>query len=145
LRRKNIGPRLLGCFSNGRFEEFLHAKALTAAELKDGTISVQIAKRMRELHQGMDLLPLEREEGSFVWCSIGRWQKYCERIVGWLDTKARESSIDGSKPPSYVLGTEWSQFSDVINKYRDWLSEQYGGTHNLKNLLVFAHNDVSHS
>lgn len=144
LRRKNIGPRLLGCFSNGRFEEFLHAKPLKPNELRDPGISVQIAKRMRELHEGIDLLPLEREEGSFVWCSIQKWQKQCDRIVAWLDTQVKENEAERTSRPTFVCGTEWPQFISVVNKYRDWLFNQYGGSDKLKEHLVFAHNDACH-
>lgn len=142
LRRKNIGPRLLGCFQNGRFEEFLNAKALDAKDLHDPAISVQIAKRMRELHEGIDLIPLEREEGSFVWCSLGRWKKYCERIAMWLDSQAKEHEGEVGNRPLFVCGTEWPKFAEVIDKYRDWLYEQYGGADKLRDHLIFAHNDV---
>lgn len=143
LRRKNVGPRLLGCFQNGRFEEFLNAKPLTAKELRDPTISLQIAKRLRELHEGMDLLPIEREEGSFVWASIVKWQKLSGKIVEWLDKQAKEDEAACQDRPLFVCGTDWAQFIGVINKYHDWLFEQYGGADKLKELLVFAHNDVS--
>lgn len=100
---------------------------------------------MRELHDGMDLLPIEREEGSFVWCSIGRWRKFCEPIVKWLDAQAKDRHAGGDGPLRFVLGTEWQQFSEVLDKYHDWLFDQYGGADKLKDHLVFAHNDVSAS
>jgi choline kinase len=142
LRRKNIGPRLLGCFSNGRFEEFFHAEPLKPYELRDPSISVQIAKRMRELHEGIDLLPLEREEGPFVWQNINKWQTQCEQIVTWLDMQAKEHGTKGMNRPLFVCGTEWSQFIKTVKTYRDWLFNQYGGIDKLKEHLVFAHNDV---
>jgi choline kinase len=63
LRRKNIGPSVLGTFNNGRFEEFLHAQPLTPWDLHIPETSTQIAKRMRELHDGIELLEDERKGG----------------------------------------------------------------------------------
>lgn len=145
LRRKNIGPRLLGCFSNGRFEEFFHAETLKPHHLRDPSISVQIAKRMRELHEGIDLLPLEREEGPFVWQNIEKWQKQCEQIVTWLDTQTKEQGSEGMDRPPFVCGTEWPRFIGVLKAYREWLFNHYGGLGKLKEYLVFAHNDVCSS
>ena len=121
----------------------MDAKPLTAKEMRDPTTSVHIAKRVRELHEGMDLLPIEREEGSFAWCSVNKWQKQCGPIVQWLDKQAKEDEASCSDRPLYVCGTDWEMFSGIVDKYRTWLLEQYGGTDNLKELLVFAHNDVS--
>lgn len=143
LRRKNIGPRLLGCFSNGRFEEFFHAETLNPHDLRDPAISVQIAKRMRELHEGIDLLPLERADGPFVWQNIFKWLKQCQQIVTWLDTQTQEHHGEGLDRPPFVCGTTWSVFLTTLNKYHDWLFNQYGGTEKVKQGMVFAHNDVS--
>jgi choline kinase len=142
LARKRIGPRLLGTFGNGRFEEFLHAEPLTS--------SVQIAKRMRELHEGIDLLKKEREAGPFVWQNWDKWVSRCEYIVTWLDQQVRESnqgisraSSDKWKKRGYVCGTEWPMFKQTIYKYRKWLEDQYGGIDKINERMVFAHNDVS--
>lgn len=150
LARKRIGPRLLGTFTNGRFEEFLNAKALTAKELRQPDTSKQIAKRMRELHEGIDLLREEREAGPFVWQNWDKWEHRCEQVVTWLDQQVKESNADSIQSPAdkwkkrgFVCGTEWPIFRDTIVKYRKWLEDQYGGIDKINERLVFAHNDVS--
>lgn len=150
LARKRIGPRLLGTFTNGRFEEFLHAKPLTAKELRNAETSKQIAKRMRELHEGIDLLKEEREAGPFVWQNWDKWVDRCEQIVTWLDQQVRESNQDSAQAPGdrwkkrgYVCGMEWPAFRQVVEKYRRWLEEQYGGADKINERMIFAHNDVS--
>ncbi|GMF00666.1 unnamed protein product [Ambrosiozyma monospora] len=51
LSLRNIGPKLLGCFTNGRFEEFLNNSiTLNKEQIKDKRISRMIARRMKELH-----------------------------------------------------------------------------------------------
>ncbi|KAF1914629.1 hypothetical protein BDU57DRAFT_588884 [Ampelomyces quisqualis] len=151
LARKRIGPRLLGTFTNGRFEEFLHAKALTAKELRQSDTSKQIAKRMRELHEGIDLLREEREAGPFVWQNWDKWVHRCEQVVTWLDQQIKESNPDAVQSPAekwkkrgFVCGVEWPVFRQTIEKYRKWLEEQYGGIEKINERLVFAHNDTQY-
>jgi choline kinase len=150
LARKRIGPRLLGTFTNGRFEEFFNARALTPQELRQPDTSKQIAKRMRELHEGIDLLPKEREAGPFVWQSWEKWVDRAERRMSWLDQQiidgtqgSVQSAADRWKDRGLVCGVEWSVFRRTVEKYRAWLEEQYGGIEKLNERLVFAHNDVS--
>ncbi|TID17976.1 kinase-like protein [Venturia nashicola] len=142
LGRKKIGPRLLGTFTNGRFEEFFNARALTPKELRDASVSQQIAKRMRELHEGVELLSHERDDGPFVWLNIDKWMPRCEQIVSWLDKHIE--AVDGSKNRPLVCGADWSLFRVTLEKYRTWLYKQYDGAENLKQQLVFAHNDTQY-
>lgn len=152
LARKRIGPRLLGTFKNGRFEEFLNAKPLTAKELRNLDTSKQIAKRMRELHEGIDLLKHEREAGPFVWQNWDKWVDRCEQVVTWLDKQILESKRDPTqsaadkwKNRGFVCGVEWPIFRQTIEKYRKWLEDQYGGLDKINERMVFAHNDASSS
>lgn len=148
LARKKIGPRLLGTFRNGRFEEFFNAQTLTAQDLRIPDTSKKIAKRMRELHDGVDLLEKEREEGPFVWRNWDKWVDRCQEIITYLDKEILEGgsskSVRGEswKDRGLVCGVEWPVFRAVVEKYRKWLEATYGGFENMSRSLVFAHNDV---
>ena len=151
LARKKIGPRLLGTFLNGRFEEFFHARTLTARDLRQPETSRQIAKRMRELHDGIELLDEERNAGAFVWRNWDKWVDRCEEVITWVDQQILTGKPEPSKSRSeawkqrgLVCGVEWSMFRRTVDRYRKWLEQQYGGTAGIKQHLVFAHNDVSH-
>ena len=150
LAEKKIGPRLLGTFSNGRFEQFFNARTLTAKDLRIPETSKQIAKRMRELHEGIELLEEERNAGPFVWRNWDCWVARCQEIMPWIDKKM----IAGEKEPAgaggsawkncgLVCGVEWPVFRKAVEGYRQWLEKQYGGPQSVKDHLVFAHNDVS--
>lgn len=150
LARKRIGPRMLGTFNNGRFEEFFHARTLTPNDLRNPDTSKQIAKRMRELHEGVDLLERERDEGPFVWRNWDKWVERVGNVASWLDQQVieasgneRRGSIDFQNL-GYVCGTEWNLFKKTLEKYRAWLEEQYPRKNQLRSRLCFAHNDVSH-
>ena len=149
LARKKIGPRLLGTFINGRFEEFFHARTLTAHDLRIPETSKQIAKRMRELHDGIELLEEERDAGPFVWRNWDKWVARCEEVITWVDRQmlsdsggSGRSRGDDWKNQGLICGVEWSVFRKTVDQYREWLNEQYGGTAGLRQQLVFAHNDV---
>jgi len=150
LARKKIGPRLLGTFINGRFEEFFNARTLTARDLRIPETSKQIAKRMRELHDGIDLLESERDAGPFVWRNWDKWVKRCEEVINWVDHQIvsgeagpPKSRMEKWKKRGLVCGVEWPVFRNTVERYRKWLDSQYGGPGHLKEQLVFAHNDVS--
>lgn len=141
LARQKIGPRLLGTFTNGRFEEYFHARTLKPQDLRIPDTAKQIAKRMRELHDGIELLVEERNGGPFVWKNWDKWVDRCEKIVSYTDQQVllgKDGLLGG-----FVCGAKWHIFRKTVEKYRAWLDEQYGGPDNLREHLVFAHNDVS--
>lgn len=147
LSRKHIGPRLLGTFKNGRFEEFYNAQTLKAEDLRVEDTSKQIAKRMRELHDGVDLLDREREEGPFVWRNWDKWVDRCEEVITYLDKEVlsgkKDSKGESWRARGLVCGVEWPKFRAVIEKYRKWLYEYYGKD-GVRRHLVFAHNDTQY-
>lgn len=151
LARKKIGPRLLGTFKNGRFEQYFNASPLTPEDLRDPEVSKQIAKRMRELHDGIELLQHERDGGPGVWKNWDQWLENTGRIIAFLDKQIddapndarRNSVLHAWKSNGYVCGVPWPQFKDVVNKYRAYLNNYYRDQRALNDSLVFAHNDVS--
>lgn len=150
LAAKNIGPKLLGYFDNGRFEEFLHAKTLQPQDLRDPETSKQIAKRMKELHEGIDLLESERRGGPFVFANWDKWVDRVEQIITWLDKQVHDEA-KGKAPASQrytrrglICGVEWKVFRKAYEKYRAKLIEECGGNAGMSDQLVFAHNDTQY-
>ncbi|KAL2405863.1 hypothetical protein ABEF95_002820 [Exophiala dermatitidis] len=172
LARRRIGPRLLGSFDNGRFEEYLHAKTLTAEDLRVPETSKQIAKRMRELHDGIELLESEIEAGPAIFINWDKWVDRCEKIITWLDQQvylaeqearaqqaeaeaeagAGEGVVARKKPivnPRYVrrgliCGVPWPVFRKTYEAYRKRLIADCGGMDGIRKALVFAHNDTQY-
>lgn len=149
LARKKIGPRLLGTFKNGRFEQYFNAEPLTPELLRDPATSKQIAKRMRELHNGVDLLEEEKDDGPTVFrnwdCWVGNVEKrtlFLDQQVGAYNSAAEAVPRDYWKKGGFVCGTEWAQFQAMVDRYREFLVKSYGGNSAIREKLVFAHNDV---
>ena len=150
LAQKSIGPHLLGTFVNGRFEQYFNARTLTARDLRNPETSRQIAKRMRELHDGIELLDNERATGPFIWQNWDKWVQRCEEVVTWVDReidrderKTVTMSLEKWRERGLVCGVSWSLFRKTVDRYRAWLEDLYGGPAAIKRDLVFAHNDVS--
>ncbi|KAM0816610.1 putative Choline kinase N-terminal domain-containing protein [Seiridium cardinale] len=151
LARKKIGPRLLGTFKNGRFEQFFDAITLTPAHLREPDTSKQIAKRMRELHDGVEVLEDEKEAGAAVFKNWDHWLENVERVITFLDEKIKsgypgpvKGPADSWKKRGFVCGLEWSKFKETYSRYRQQVDAYYGGLQGLKDHLVFAHNDTQY-
>ncbi|QUC18020.1 uncharacterized protein UV8b_02261 [Ustilaginoidea virens] len=155
LARKKIGPRLLGTFQNGRFEQFFNAITLTPSNLREPDTTKQIAKRMRELHEGVDLLPLERDGGPNVWKNWDQWLANVAIIMTYLDKQYDEADADAGagqhgsvvhawKANGYVCGVPWEQFKNMVVNYRAHLENCYQSSKSIKERLVFAHNDTQY-
>ncbi|EJT73508.1 choline kinase [Gaeumannomyces tritici R3-111a-1] len=142
LARKKIGPRLLGTFTNGRFEQYLNATALTPPNLREPETSRMIAKRMRELHDGIDLLEQELGDGPNVWVNWDNWLDTVERTVMFLDHKVIAGG--DAAQTGFVCGVEWSVFRGLVDRYRKHLNEYYGQPKKIREKLVFAHNDTQY-
>ncbi|KAI9795524.1 MAG: hypothetical protein M1833_006995 [Piccolia ochrophora] len=151
LARKSIGPRMLGTFSNGRFEEFFNAQTLTDQDLRVPETSQHIGKRMRELHDGIELLEEERDAGPTVWINWDKWVDRAEQVVCWTDRQIKTtkristpSSVNAWRNRGLVCGVEWPLFRRTVERYREWLDKTYGGVAGIRQQLVFAHNDTQY-
>ncbi|KAF2970708.1 hypothetical protein GQX73_g2898 [Xylaria multiplex] len=151
LARKKIGPRLLGTFANGRFEQYLNAVTLTAEDIRDPDTSKQIAKRMRELHDGMELLEDEKDGGPAVLKNWDHWLARVSRTMSFLDAKISagnlgpvRSAADAWKERGLVLGTDWPTFKAMFDRYRQYVFDRYGGSKVVREHLVFCHNDTQY-
>ncbi|KAF8253644.1 kinase-like protein [Wilcoxina mikolae CBS 423.85] len=132
LARQKIGPRLLGTFLNGRFEEFFTAKTLTKDDIRVPETSRHIAKRLKELHEGIDLEDAERTRGPIVWKNWEKWIPRCTSVISRIP------------PHRKICGSSWETFQSAVSRYRSWLVSRYGGEEQLNQQLVFAHNDTQY-
>ncbi|CAI7606986.1 unnamed protein product [Penicillium glandicola] len=150
LGKKNIGPRILGTFRNGRFEQYFEARPLTPRELRMPETAKQVAKRMRELHDGVELLEEEREGGPMIFKNWDKWVDRCEQVMTWLDKEIHspqneaKAALEPWRRRGYVCGVTWDVFRKAVDNYRLWLVASSGGAAEIKQQLVFAHNDTQY-
>lgn len=157
LARQRIGPRLLGTFENGRFEEFFASHTLTRDDIRVPETSRHIAKRLKELHEGIDLEEAERLAGPIVFKNWEKWVPRARGVMEIVDEKSLQrfghtgiadpkdtTALDWEKR-GLVCGTKWDVFEKMVQRYQKWLYTRHGGPQELQKELVFAHNDVCSS
>ncbi|XP_047958649.1 probable choline kinase 2 [Salvia hispanica] len=76
VSKQGQGPRLLGRFANGRVEEFIHARTLSAADLRDPEISAIIASKMKEFHD----LDMPGSKKIVLWDRLRKWVTEAKRV-----------------------------------------------------------------
>lgn len=127
LSNLKIGPKLFGCFNNGRFEEFLdNSVTLTKDDVREDVISHKVSKRMRELHFFVPLTKEEKKEGSITW----------KRIDNWLQAI---SEIDPKVLKYATQFEDFNSFTSIIEDYRKYLDEKL-----LQKELSFTHCDTQY-
>ncbi|KAI3996217.1 hypothetical protein MKX01_026685 [Papaver californicum] len=96
MSKHGQGPRLLGRFQNGRIEEFIHARTLSAPDLCDPEISALIAAKMREFHD----LHVPGPKNVILWNRLRNWLVEAKRVCSpeeasalMLDSLEAEISI----------------------------------------------------
>lgn len=88
MSKQGQGPRLLGRFANGRVEEFIRARTLTAADLRDHEISRLIASKMKEFHD----LNMPGPKNTILWDRIRKWLNEAKRLSS--PQEAKEFRLD---------------------------------------------------
>ncbi|SCV00074.1 LAME_0G07360g1_1 [Lachancea meyersii CBS 8951] len=133
LSSHNVGPKLYGCFTNGRFEQFLeNSKTLTKDDIRDWKTAQRIARRMKELHSGVPLLPFEIARGPSSWLRLDKWVKVINESA-WSRNDANIQKV--------LTCQNWPFFLEAMARYRQWLEDTYKDPHRG---LVFCHNDAQY-
>ncbi|CAL0300673.1 unnamed protein product [Lupinus luteus] len=117
ISKHGQGPRLLARFTSGRVEEFLHARTLSAVDLRDPEISALIASKMREFHR----LNMPGPKKVQLWQRMRNWLSESKTICFPKDIKN--------------FGLE--NLDEEINMLEKLLSEGYED-------IGFCHNDLQY-
>ncbi|KAJ6803109.1 putative choline kinase 2 [Iris pallida] len=88
VSRHGQGPRLLGRFPNGRVEEFIHARTLSASDLRDPDVSALIALKLREFHG----LNMPGPKKVLLWDRLRNWLKAAYSLCS--SEEAKEFCLD---------------------------------------------------
>lgn len=112
------GPRLLGQFSDGRVEEFVHARTLSAGDLRDPELSALVAAKLRNFHN----LNMPGPKAVFLWDRMRTWLSEAQSLCSPEDT--REFCLDTLEEEIGLLEKELSSgFQEIGFCHNDL---QYG-------------------
>ncbi|CAN6341270.1 unnamed protein product [Urochloa humidicola] len=118
MSRHGHGPRLLGRFRNGRVEEFIHARTLSAADLRDPEISAIIASKLREFHN----LDMPGPKSVLIWERLRNWLKTAKSLCS--SDEAKEFCLDSMEEQITALENGFSGECECIGFCHNDL--QYG-------------------
>lgn len=137
LSAKKIGPKLLGIFANGRFEQFLEGfVTLGKEELRVPVIERILGRRMKDLHYKIELDDADKGlEFPVAWLQIVKWLLLFETEL--LPLFPDKSVVDD------IVMMPWARFRDLIFAYRDWLFSKYDQDRFTANYR-FCHNDTQY-
>lgn len=132
LSALKIGPKLLGVFKNGRFEQHLESETLKSSDLRDPSTSKYIAQRLSQLHNIINIFPPPQEDiKPEVWVNIDKWYPLALNTISSSKcTEEQRKSLEEF---------DFKMLKDEIEELKYKLS------HNINSPIVFAHNDVSMS
>lgn len=136
LSSNRIGPKLLGIFGNGRFEQFLDGfVTLGKEEIRDPVISQILGRRMKDLHYNIKLDERDKLlEFPLAWIQIMKWILIFEKD---LLKSTPEKTIEET------LLMPWLKFRSLVFAYRDWLFSKYDENAFSDNYR-FCHNDTQY-
>ncbi|XP_021283947.1 probable choline kinase 1 isoform X1 [Herrania umbratica] len=113
MSKHGQGPGLLGRFADGRIEEFIHARTLSAADLRDPEISALVAAKLREFHN----LDMPGPKDVLLWERLRTWLSQAKKLCSQED--AKEFGLD-------ILGEEISMLEKELTQG----SQEIGFCHN---------------
>jgi thiamine kinase-like enzyme len=134
LSEKGFGPKLLGLFKQGRFEEFLEVEQLTKNDLRDETTMRQIAEQMCKMHHFTQYFKQETpEETSSYHLQSELW----DILEDWR-IKAIEACKMIFHPDKvrYIQQLPLQTLPETLAKLRDRIGK-------ISCHVCFCHNDVS--
>ncbi|KAM0918669.1 hypothetical protein ACQ4PT_008705 [Festuca glaucescens] len=117
MSRHGQGPRLLGRFPQGRVEEFINARTLSAPDLRDQEISALIARKLREFHE----LDMPGPKDVSLWQRLRRWLE---------EARGRCSADEAGEFRLETLGDEIAELEKAL------LGVDQG--------VAFCHNDLQY-
>lgn len=137
LSQKSIGPRLLGIFSNGRFEQFLDGfLPLNKDSLRDEIISQMLGRRMKDLHYKVELDQNDMSGLPLAWKLIYKW-------LNLFEEKVLPSYAEHGVKEEEIFLMKFDKFKELIGRYEKWLFSHYDSK-NLSSNYKFCHNDTQY-
>ncbi|RWW39891.1 hypothetical protein BHE74_00054736 [Ensete ventricosum] len=116
MSRHGQGPLLLGRFANGRVEEFINARTLSAADLRDPEVSALIASKLKEFHNlDMPGPRKDYEYASFNPVAYDLANHFCEMAANYHTETPH--ILDFNKYPGCYLGRLPSVFMFAVVRH----------------------------
>ncbi|KAJ3036092.1 hypothetical protein HDV00_003068 [Rhizophlyctis rosea] len=128
LSDMGVGPKLLGVFANGRFEEFLDSSPLTKESIRNPITSRKVAAELCRFHNLIRVAPAEElASAPDLFAKMRDW--HAKAVKGF--EKLRERRPEQAER---LRGCRLEKFGEELGRLEECLR-------GLESPVVFAHND----
>ncbi|KAI9023854.1 kinase-like domain-containing protein [Phycomyces nitens] len=131
LSHLGLGPRMLGIFGNGRFEEYLESTTLSYSDMRQPFFSKQIASRLCQLHTIVEIYPPSAKEARqlSVWQNVHKWLATIQDIM-----------------PNLVKNEKWAAELELfdIDLLREEIDICQRLLKTIQSPIIFGHNDTQY-
>ncbi|PAV85502.1 hypothetical protein WR25_23495 isoform A [Diploscapter pachys] len=131
LSERNLGPKLLGVFPGGRFEQFIASRPLQCFEISQPRFAKKIAPLLARTHT-LDA-PITKEPQLITYCR--NWlQKFRATPAGKkpIEIKTTEAQVDPKYYPASLTVDDLEKELDFVEHFLQ----------NSGSPIVFSHNDL---
>ncbi|CAJ0603709.1 unnamed protein product [Cylicocyclus nassatus] len=131
LSERSLGPKLLGVFPGGRFEQFIPSRPLECKELSKPSIGKVVAPMLAKVHT-LDV-PITKEP-QVMMCARGWLAKFRESEPGThpVDIICTAASVPSQCYPSKITCDELEEELDFVEEFLT----------KIQSPVVFSHNDL---
>lgn len=131
LSERKLGPRLLGVFPGGRFEQYIPSRPLQCLEISEHRFITKICPMLARVHS-LDV-PIGKEPQLInrmqAW--INKWSTYESSRKG-IDMKCTRAKVHPSKYPSHISIEDLNAEVDFVERFLDAIHSP----------IIFSHNDL---
>ncbi|CAA7043242.1 unnamed protein product [Microthlaspi erraticum] len=138
MSKHGHGPLLLGRFGNGRIEEFLHARTLSAPDLRDPEISGRIASRMKEFH-GLEMPGVKK---ALLWDRLRNWLSACKRLAS--PEEAKSFRLDVMEYGNIMMDEETKAITIIDYEYSCYNPVAYDIANHFCEMAADYHTETPH-
>ncbi|GMR48040.1 hypothetical protein PMAYCL1PPCAC_18235 [Pristionchus mayeri] len=131
LSERKLGPRLLGVFPGGRFEQYIPSRPLQCLEISQHRFAREISGMLARVHS-LDV-PIGKEPQLInrmrTW--INKWSAYDSSKEG-ITIKCTRANVHPSKYPSHVSIEDLNAEVAFVERFLD----------SIHSPIIFSHNDL---
>ncbi|GMT02738.1 hypothetical protein PENTCL1PPCAC_24912, partial [Pristionchus entomophagus] len=131
LSERKLGPRLLGVFPGGRFEQYIPSRPLQCLEISEHRFVTKISQMLARVHS-LDV-PIGKEPQLInrmkTWSN--KWSSY-ESSRNGIEMKCTRAQVDPSMYPSHLSIEDLNSEVEFVERFLEAIHSP----------IIFSHNDL---
>ncbi|KAF8376088.1 cka-1 [Pristionchus pacificus] len=131
LSERKLGPRLLGVFPGGRFEEYIPSRPLNCLEISECRFVTKIGPMLARVHSLEVPIRKEPQLINRMQGWINKWAAYDSSSKG-IDMKCTKAIVHPSKYPTHLSIDDLNAEVEFVDRFLNIIHSP----------IIFSHNDL---